>query len=504
MEDISPDNQPKKENDSQSSTPQDQNNSTNTQDSQDPDKPTYKIKESGWSFYQEIKRYIREVANLDDNTTDINGTIEGIKSEIYFKGHKLWILVLSIFICSIGLKNNSTAVIIGAMLISPLMGPIVGVGLALGTNDYQTLIKSAKNLAVAVVFSVASSFLFFLLTPGNNYESELLARTTPTLYDVLVAAFGGLAGIIAGSRKMKSNVIPGVAIATALMPPLCTAGFGLATGNMKFFLGAFYLFSINSVFISLSTLIVVRLLKFPVIAFVQPEREKKVRILIFTISGIMTVPALVIGFFTIKESMFNSRVEDFLNNEVRIYEKTYLIKHDAHYSSSGSVISLFLSGKNLSQEEKNVLTKQLDQYDLDNTELKFNDTGTETADINELKRLNTEMKAELLQEFYDKSEQEVIKKEKQIKQLESQIRKVTFAEVDAEQLAREFKLSFPEIKTFGISKTVFNNIERNEIDTVPTIIIEHYQDEEIKNKTYFRDWVKTHLRLRNVSIVYKN
>lgn len=466
-------------------------------------KTDYKIKESGTSFLNSIKKYILDVANLDDNTTDIQGTIDGVKSDIYFKGHKLWILVLSIFICSIGLKINSGAVIIGAMLISPLMGPIVGVGLSLGTNDFQTLITSAKNLGVAVAFAVASSFLFFWLTPGKTYESELLARTTPTLYDVLVAAFGGFAGIIAGSRKMKTNVIPGVAIATALMPPLCTAGFGLATGNMRFFLGAFYLFSINSVFISLSTLIVVRLLKFPVIAFISPQREKRVKMLIFAISFIMTVPAVFIGYFTIKASMFKSKAELFIDQNI-LYDKTYLIKSKYEYHNSGSVIELTLSGQKLPDDVISALEKRLIHYDLTNTTLKVYQGSGETADINELKRLNTEMKAELMQEFYNRSEQTIQDKEKEIKQLEREIAKVTLSEVEPHQLAKEIKISFPEIKSFGFSKSVITNIEENESDTVPTLIIEHYQGEEVKNKTFLRDWVKTRLKLRNVNIVFKN
>jgi len=480
------------------------NSSTNKQTNGAEEAETnYKIKESGFSFFKSIKAYVKDVADLDDNTTDIHGTIEGVKSDIFFKGHKLWILVLSVFICSIGLKINSAAVIVGAMLISPLMGPIVGIGLSLGTNDFQTLVKSAKNLGVAVVFSVASSFLFFALTPGNNYESELLARTTPTLYDVLVAAFGGFAGIIAGSRKMKTNVIPGVAIATALMPPLCTAGFGLATGNMRFFLGAFYLFSINSVFISLSTLIVVRLLKFPVIAFISPEREKRVKLLIFAISGIMTVPALFIGYYTIKASMFKSKAEAFIEQNI-LYDKTYLIKSDYEYHSDGSFIELTLSGQRLPDDVISALEKRLVHHDLENTTLKVYQGSGEAADINELKRLNTEMKAELMHEFYTRSEQTIQERESEIKKLERKISKITLTNVEPKQLAKEIKISFPEIKSFGFSKSIVTDIEDNESDTVPTLIIEHYQGEEVQNKTFLRDWVKTRLRLRNVNIVFKN
>ena len=178
-------------------------------------------------------------------------------------------------VCSVGLDINSTAVVIGAMLISPLMGPIMGVGLGVGIYDNELIIKSLKNLGIAVLISVLSSAFYFWISPLDEAKSELLARTSPTLWDVLIAFFGGFAGIVAGSRKEKSNAIPGVAIATALMPPLCTAGFGLATAQWTYFLGAFYLFLINSVFISLSTYIVVRIMRFRPKEFLDPDREKK-------------------------------------------------------------------------------------------------------------------------------------------------------------------------------------------------------------------------------------
>ncbi|WP_346860462.1 DUF389 domain-containing protein [uncultured Draconibacterium sp.] len=209
-----------------------------------------------------IRRFLRSVLSINDGT-DIPATIEGIKRDIGFRGPTAWILIFSIFIASIGLNINSTAVIIGAMLISPLMGPILGIGLSIGTNDFETLVRSLKNLGIAVSIALFTSTLYFIITPLTIEQSELLARTKPTILDVMVALFGGFAGILAGSRKEKTNVIPGVAIATALMPPLCTAGYGLATLKLSYFFGAFYLFFINSVFISLATFLVVRYLKFP-------------------------------------------------------------------------------------------------------------------------------------------------------------------------------------------------------------------------------------------------
>lgn len=197
--------------------------------------------------------YLRDRFDLEEGKEDELETIDYISKNVEFKGANLWILIFAIFVASIGLNVNSTAVIIGAMLISPLMGPIMGIGLAAGINDFELLKRSFRNLGVAVFIAILTSTVYFYITPIHDAQSELLARTEPTVWDVLIALFGGLAGIIAGSRKEKSNAVPGVAIATALMPPLCTAGYGLATGNLYYFIGAFYLFFINSVFISLST-----------------------------------------------------------------------------------------------------------------------------------------------------------------------------------------------------------------------------------------------------------
>ena len=212
-------------------------------------------------LHKQIRDFFVRNFDVRQEKEDELETIESIKKGIEFKGTNLWVLIFATFVASLGLNTNSTAVIIGAMLISPLMGPIMGFGLGLGISDFDLIKRSFRNFATATVFSVITSTLFFLISPISEAQSELLARTQPTVYDVLIAFFGGLAGIVASSTKSKGNVIPGVAIATALMPPLCTAGFGLASGNLYYFFGAFYLYFINTVFISLATYVVVRLLK---------------------------------------------------------------------------------------------------------------------------------------------------------------------------------------------------------------------------------------------------
>ncbi len=214
--------------------------------------------------------------NLRSELEDYDAIHENIEKGIVFKGTNLWILVFAIVVASVGLNMNSTAVIIGAMLISPLMGPINGMGYSLATYDFHLLRLSAKNFSFAVGVSLITSTLYFAISPINEAHSELLARTSPTIYDVIIAFFGGLAGIIAMSSKLKGNVIPGVAIATALMPPICTAGYGLATLQFNFFFGALYLFTINSVFIAFAALIVCQFLKFPIRSIVDPDRKRRV------------------------------------------------------------------------------------------------------------------------------------------------------------------------------------------------------------------------------------
>ena len=205
--------------------------------------------------------------------TDEAGTIESIKKSIEFKGGNLWGLLFAAFIASIGLNVNSGAVVIGAMLISPLMGPIVGIGYALATHDFDTLKYAVRNLVIFVVGSILAAILYFSISPIKGLTEQLEARTYPTFYDVLIAICGGAIGIVASSRSDRGNAIPGVAIATALMPPLCTVGYGIATGQWAYAGGALYLFLINSVFIAGTALLFVRALHFPKKEFLDPARE---------------------------------------------------------------------------------------------------------------------------------------------------------------------------------------------------------------------------------------
>ena len=259
-----------------------------------------------------LKLYLLKLTNISSHV-DIQAAVHNIKNNIYFRGPNVWILVFSIIIASVGLNVNSIPVIIGAMLISPLMGPIFGMGLGLGTNDTFLIKESVKNLLVMIVISIVASCLYFLISPLDlDKPTELLSRTNPTIYDVLIALFGGFAGIFEIARKEKGTVMSGVAIATALMPPLCTAGYGLASGNILYFIGAFYLFFINSAFIILATYFSVRYMKFPSVNFADAKTRKKTKRLMSAVVIILIVPSVLSAISVIRQNNFDIAADNFL------------------------------------------------------------------------------------------------------------------------------------------------------------------------------------------------
>lgn len=321
-----------------------------------------------------VRDFFREFFDLREGAERKQTIIDSIRDDTNYKGANLWILIFAIFICSIGLNINSIPIIIGAMLISPLMGPIVGVGTALAINDYKMLRHSARSLAIAAAIGAVVSTIYFLVTPIDNAQSELLARTQPTIFDVLIAFFGGLAGFIAASRKEKSNVLPGVAIATALMPPLCTIGFGIATLEPTFIFGAAYLFIINCIFICLATLSIARLLKLPRTKYIDEIQGQRVRRIITAVTIIVMIPAIFLAYTFVGRTNFNQNVDRFLaetferNGHVIIYENIL-------YDSSPRVIELAFLSTTFSEEQVNQFQSLLPLYDLDNTRLNILQDG---------------------------------------------------------------------------------------------------------------------------------
>lgn len=313
------------------------------------------------------------------------------------------------FIASLGLNVNSTAVIIGAMLISPLMGPIMGVGLSVGLNDFELMKRSLKSYLVATLFSVTTATVYFSFTPLDEVQSELLARTSPTIYDVFIALVGGLAGIVALSTKEKGNVIPGVAIATALMPPLCTAGFGLATGNLLYFLGAFYLYFINSVFISLATFIGVRVMHFQRKEFVDKAREKMVKNYIIAIALATMCPAIYLTYNIVRETFYQSAANRFITSELQ-FPESQVLSRDISYDKRE--IKVVLVGKEIPEDQIVAVREKLSTYHLEKTKLTvFQGVGNNgLTDISNIKSL-------VMEDFYKNSEQQLLSQREELDSL---------------------------------------------------------------------------------------
>lgn len=397
--------------------------------------------------------------NLSQDQDNNNETIKSIEKGVDFRGINIWTLVFAIFIASIGLNVNSTAVIIGAMLISPLMGPIMGLGLSVAIYDFPLLKKSLKNLSIAVVISVLTSALYFLISPLNEAQSELLARTTPTIYDVLIALFGGLAGIVAGATKEKGNAIPGVAIATALMPPLCTAGFGLATGNIYYFLGAFYLFFINAVMISLSTFLMVRFLKFPLKQFVDESRSKKVRHTISLIVIITVLPSVFFAYKIVKETIFRSNSIAYVNREFN-FEKTQVLNRSfVYHSSKENKIELILTGERIDSITQKRLESKLKDYSLPHTKLILKQGIESVASIN-----FDQIKSGIIEELYLKNQQAIKDKDERIKLLENQLR-LSHNSIAIASISEEVNAINPKVVKFSAFKTPIYDVRKQLNDT---------------------------------------
>jgi uncharacterized hydrophobic protein (TIGR00271 family) len=309
---------------------------------------------------------ILEYFRLLDETEEPEIVIERISKDSVFKGTNLWILVFAIFIASLGLNINSTAVIIGAMLISPLMGPIMGIGMGVAINDLHLAKEAVKNFSFAVFVGLVTSFIYFSITPLSDAYSELLARTSPTIYDVMIALFGGLAGIVANSSKQKGNVVPGVAIATALMPPLCTAGYGLATFQLNYFFGAIYLFTINTVFIALATFITLKILKYPIRHLRDSKSDKRSLRIISVVTLLTIIPSIYFGYEMIQQNRFTRSANLFIESNTSI-EGTYLL--NKNIDASKNIITLVFGGRDLTESQIKYLNNQLEIFGLKNTSL---------------------------------------------------------------------------------------------------------------------------------------
>ncbi len=385
-------------------------------------------------------------------------TLDGIVAATTFRGANLWVLIFAIFTASLGLNVNSTAVIIGAMLISPLMGPIIGMGTAVGINDFELLKRSAKNYFVATVISVATATLYFLVTPLNEAQSELLARTSPTLYDVFIALCGGAAGITALCTKEKGNVIPGVAIATALMPPLCTAGYGLAMGNMHYFLGAFYLFFINTVFIALSTYAGIRLMRFESKKQLDKQRALTVRRYIIAIVLLTMIPAAFMTANIVHQSLFQNNVRRYIKSEL-IFPGTQVISSDV--DREAKILQIVAVGKEILPQQQADAQSRLAEYGLESYQLSVIQ-GMQTDSI---LLLNSQLSS--METTSQSNMQRILEQSQQIHQLEQELGHYQRLETLGQTLRPEIQVLFPLVQSLCLSQVQETNVN----DSLPQAYI---------------------------------
>lgn len=394
------------------------------------------------NFWNSLKSDIKAITNISDHI-DTDAAARSIRSNVAFRGPNVWILAFSIIIASVGLNVNSTAVIIGAMLISPLMGPIIGIGLGLGVNDTKLIRVGLKNLLVMVGISLMASFLYFLMTPLKLANpTELLSRTNPTIYDVIIALFGGAAGLLEISRKEKGPVLSGVAIATALMPPLCTAGYGLASGHISYFFGALMLFIINGVFIIIATYLMSKILGFPEYEFLDAKQARRTRSLVTLVFVLVTIPSILSAITMIRSNKFAQNAESFVS-ENRMLDNGYIYDYDID-THKGGKISLYIAGNMLDENEKSRLRLSAKDHGIDPERVEFyahqiapNENGS--AD-------------KLVRDIYARTDSEIGKRDAQIRMLEMELSKYKQKEIPYTQISREIVSQYPQVKEIYISR----------------------------------------------------
>ena len=439
-----------------------------------------------------IKKFLSEYLDLRKDKDNELETVDSIRKGVEFKGANLWILIFAIFMASLGLNVNSTAVIIGAMLISPLMGPIMGVGLSVGLNDFELMKRSLKSFLITTLFSVTTATVFFLVSPVAEGQSELLARTSPTIYDVFIALFGGLAGVVALSTKEKGNVIPGVAIATALMPPLCTAGYGLASGNLIYFLGAFYLYFINSVFISLATFIGVRVMHFQRKEFVDKKREKTVRKYIILIVVLTMCPAVYLTFGIIKSTFYETAANHFINTELN-FENTQVL--DKKISYEHREIRVVLIGPEVPEASIALARSKMKQYKLEETKLVvLQGMNNDAMDISSIRAM-------VMEDFYKNSEQRLQEQQKKISSLEKNLEKYKSYDEMSRTIIPELKVLYPSVTTVSISHTLETTVDSLKTDTIALAVLKFTRHPSESEKRKITEWLQARVGAKKLRLI---
>ena len=422
---------------------------------------------------------------------------ESIREGVSFRGINILILIVAIFIASLGLNVNSTAVIIGAMLISPLMGPIIGIGLAVGIHDFELMKRSFRNLFMATLFSVATSCLYFLVSPVNAHHSELLARTSPTIYDVFIGFFGGAAGILAIGSRVKGNVIPGVAIATALMPPLCTVGYGLATWQMSYFFGAFYLFFINSVFIACATTLGVKLMKYHVKDFSNPQRARRVRRTVYAVAILTMIPACWLTWRMYRQSTFEANCDRFVAQQFD-FQGTQVLHTQAKFGGpQGNMLTVSLVGRVLPQDSLLLaLTDKLPDYHLGGTRLRIVQ-GDDPGDTSNA----TEVTSTMLRDMYQVTQERINRQAATIDSLRAVGAEMARNDTMGATLAPELRVLFPDVQDIAVTRAIAGATATGRLDTLDIALVRFERPMPVATERKFRDYLRARLSKPGLTIV---
>ena len=436
---------------------------------------------------------IRDVFRVDGVLNE-EAVIRRIRNDIEFRGAHAWILVTAILIASLGLNTNSTAVIIGAMLISPLMSPIIGIGTGLSSLEPKLLSRSAKNLAIAVGISLFTSTVYFVLTPLGDARSELISRTTPTLLDALIAIFGGVAGAISLIRQDRSNVVPGVAIATALMPPLCTAGFGLAHLDPRFFLGGFYLFFVNSVCISAATYAVMRIAGMHSHASLDPLKAKRVRTSVAIVVVITVVPSIIIGYAIVKESIFNRHARELITEIRSRYPSAAIIETYHKYGEDSSKIELTIIGDELSESDKRSVDTLRRSHGLQSTTIMIRQAG----DADQTSGTGLVKEAQLV-ELYRGVEAMLARRKQENESLRTVYSRDSLRKSAALEAAKEAAVLFRNMRTLSFAPSVVRWHADRPPDTTSVVKVTWKSRPSKSSVRDITNWLR--VRLRDSTVV---
>ncbi|MDD3201002.1 MAG: TIGR00341 family protein [Bacteroidales bacterium] len=438
-----------------------------------------------------LKERIADIVNVS-NYIDIENASDSIKKNIEFRGPNFWVLTFAIIIASVGLNVNSIPVIIGAMLISPLMGPIIGLGLGLGTNDTTLLKHSLSNLGIMVLISIAASSLYFLLSPLEmENPTELLARTNPTIYDVMIALFGGFAGIFEISRKDKGTVFSGVAIATALMPPLCTIGYGIAILNVQYIFGALYLFFINSVFIALATFIVVKYFKFPKVKLEDLKKQRKLtrNVSIFTL--ILIIPSIWSAIVVINENSFNQNAKRFIADNKAI-GSSYIYDYDISHDQGKGTITISLGGEPLSPSEKALLIRSAEGYGISANQIVINDHSITRENLSE---------KELMKSIFERNDEEIKRREELLDKMDKELKTYQSKELPSTQIAKELLSQYPDLISFSIARG--DSVNPSDMKKSENIFVLVKWKKPVDHETVKRlqNWLSVRLDFPNIKVI---